>query len=204
MDLHLTFKNRTLKYLIALIAFTVSIQSQAQAVKVEVRQTPQGWEMLRDGKPYYVKGAGGDTHLDIVVNIGGNSIRTWGIDDAQTILDNAQKHGLTVMLGMWLQHERHGFDYSNKAKVEKQLNHFKSVIDQFKNHPALLMWGIGNEVDLFYSNTRVWDAIEDIAKYAHQVDPNHPTSTVTAGLDSMEVALIKQKAPVLKRQHRDR
>ena len=195
MTLLLTFKTRTLKYLIALIAFTISIHSQAQAVKVEVRQTPQGWEMLRDGKPYYVKGAGGDTHLDIVVNIGGNSIRTWGVEEAQTILDNAQKHGLTVMLGMWLQHERHGFDYSNKAKVEKQLNHFKSVIDQFKNHPALLMWGIGNEVDLFYSNTRVWDAIQDIAKYAHQVDPNHPTSTVTAGLDSMEVALIKQKAP---------
>jgi len=52
----LTFKTRTLKYLIALIAFTISIYSQAQAVKVEVRQTPNGWEMLRDGKPYYVKG----------------------------------------------------------------------------------------------------------------------------------------------------
>jgi hypothetical protein len=45
-----------LKYLIALIAFTISIYSQAQAVKVEVRQTPNGWEMLRDGKPYYLRG----------------------------------------------------------------------------------------------------------------------------------------------------
>ena len=162
-----------MKFVASIFALILTNLTMAQAVKVEVQKTAQGWEMLRDGKPYYVKGAGGDTHLDLVVQIGGNSIRTWGIDDAQTILDNAQKQGLTVMLGMWLQHERHGFDYSNRAKVEKQLNHFKNVIDQFKNHPALLMWGIGNEVDLFYSNTRVWDAVQDIAKYAHQRSEEH-------------------------------
>ncbi|MEY4927829.1 MAG: hypothetical protein RI894_2265, partial [Bacteroidota bacterium] len=29
-----------------------------------------------------------------------------------------------------------------------------------------------------------WNAVQEIAKYAHEVDKNHPTSTVTAGLDS--------------------
>ena len=134
-------------------------------------------------------------HPDLLVAFGGNSIRIWGIDNAKIIIDEAQKIGLTVMLGMWLQYERHGFDYNNKAKVAKKLAHFKSIIDQYKDHPALLMWGIGNEVDLLYSNTKVWDAVEEIAQYAHKVDPNHPTSTVTAGLDSLEVALIKEKVP---------
>ena len=58
-----------------------------------------------------------------------------------------------------------------------------------------MLWGVGNEVDLSYSNTNVWSAINDIAKMIHELDPNHPTSTVTAGLDSSEVAFIKQKAP---------
>ena len=164
-------------------------------IPVTVKKDANGWQFYRDGKPYYVKGAGGTVRMDLAVEMGANSLRTWGIENAKEILDEAHSRGLTVMLGMWMQHERHGFDYSNKGKVQKQFEHFKRVIDEFKNHPALLLWGIGNEVDLFYKNTRVWDAIQDIAKYAHQVDPNHPTSTVTAGLDSLEVALILQKAP---------
>lgn len=154
-----------------------------------------GYTFMRDGKPYYVKGLGGDVNLDRVVEIGGNSIRTWGVDNAQQVLDEAQKKGLTVMLGMWMQHERHGFNYDDKDKVLKQLNYFKTIIDKYKNHPALLMWGIGNELDLQYSNTNVWYAVQDIAKYAHQVDPNHPTSTVTAGMDSMKVQFIKNRCP---------
>ena len=41
---------------------------------------------------------------------------------------------------------------NNTAKVKAQLNHFKKMVDKFKNHPALLLWGIGNELDLFSLN----------------------------------------------------
>ncbi len=154
-----------------------------------------GYELYRNGKPYYVKGLGGDVHLDIAVKIGANSIRTWGVERAQQVLDEAQQKGLTVMLGFWLQHERHGFDYDNKEKVLKQLNYFKSIVDKFKNHPALLLWGIGNELNLQYTNPACWNAVEAIAQYIHQVDPNHPTSTVIAGLDSNVVQHIIKQAP---------
>lgn len=167
----------------------------AQPVKVTVGQENGKWTLIREGKPYYIKGAGGQTFMDEVVKTGGNSIRTWGLEDAETILDEAHKRGLTVMLGLWVQHERHGFDYNNEANVRKQLDAFRQAVLKYKDHPALLLWGVGNEVDLFYSNTKVWDAVQDIAKMIHELDPNHPTSTVTAGLDSMEVQLISKKAP---------
>lgn len=149
--------------------------------------------LIRNGSPYYIRGVGGTVNLDLAVQIGANSIRTWGIDDAQRILDDAQAHGLTVMLGLWLQHERHGFDYDDTAAVRKQFDHFKDVVEKFKSHPALLMWGVGNEVDLNYTNPNVWYAVQQIARYIHLSDPNHPTSTVIAGLDSMDVAYIKQR-----------
>ena len=160
-----------------------------------LRKTKDGYELYRNGKPYYVNGLGGDVNLDLIVKIGGNSIRTWGVERAQQVLDEAQQKGLTVMLGFWLQHERHGFDYDNKEKVLKQLNYFKTVVDKFKNHPALLLWGIGNELNLQYTNPACWNAVEDIAQYIHQVDPNHPTSTVIAGLDSSVVQHIVKQAP---------
>jgi hypothetical protein len=170
----------------------VSFSNYAQTI---VKKNNNGFELLRDGKPYYIKGVGGDVNMDKIVAIGANSVRTWGVERAQEVLDEAQRNGLTVMLGLWVQHERHGFDYNNKEKVAKQLAYFKTVIDRFKNHPALLIWGVGNEVDLNYTNTNVWYAIQDIAKYIHETDPNHPTSTVTAGLDSLEVDLIKARCP---------
>lgn len=165
------------------------------SAQTRVQKTSTGYRLVRDGNPYYVKGVGGQVNLELAVKIGANSIRTWGIEDAQTILDEAQRRGLTVMLGFWLQHERHGFDYDDAVKVKKQLEHFKAAVDRFKNHPALLFWGIGNEVDLNYTNTNVWFAVQDIAKYIHETDPNHPTSTVTAGLDSQEVRLIRERCP---------
>ena len=184
-----------MKHFFFFILIAVGLASNAQAVKVELSSNNGNWELLRNGKPYFIKGAGGDKHLDKLVEIGGNSIRTWSTDNARKILDDAQKHGLTVMMGLWVQHERHGFDYDDEVKVKAQLDGFRRVVLELKDHPALLFWGIGNEVDLNYSNTHVWDAIEDIAKMIHTLDPNHPTSTVTAGLDKDEVALIKAKAP---------
>jgi beta-galactosidase/beta-glucuronidase len=64
---------------------------------------------------------------------------------------------------------------------------------KYKDHPALLAWGIGNELNLQYKNTRVWDAVNDISKMIHELDPNHPTSTILAGVNKDLVGLIKQK-----------
>ena len=59
----------------------------------------------------------------------------------------------------------------------------------------MLVWGIGNEVDLRYSNFKVWETIEILAKYIKEVDPNHPTMTVTAGIDPSKAFYIKKYCP---------
>ncbi len=179
-----------------LLIFGVNASLGAQAIPVKVVQTEAGqWQLLRDGQPYFIQGAGGHTNLDELQAIGGNSFRTWSTDNALEILDEAHRRGFTVMMGLWVQHERHGFDYDNEAAVAKQLANFRAVVTQLKDHPALLMWSVGNEVDLQYTNTKVWYAVNDIAKMIHEVDPNHPTCTVTAGLDEAEVKLIQERAP---------
>jgi hypothetical protein len=175
-----------------------SARLQAQPVHTEVGKNASGeFTLLRNGQPYYVKGAGGSVYLKEVVASGGNSIRTWGAENALQILDEAHKHGLTVMMGLWLQHERHGFDYDDSVAVRRQKDAFRKEVLALKDHPALLAWGVGNEVDLNYSNTNVWYAVEDIAKMIKEIDPHHPTTTITAGLDSIEVQLIKARCPSL-------
>ena len=174
------------------IIFFTCIDVHAQT---SVQKTPDGFTLRCNGKPYYVNGVGGEGNFKKMVEIGANSIRTWGVENAQSILDEAQKNGITVMLGLWMNQERQGFDYDNAEKVKKQFEYYKGVIEKYKNHPALLAWGIGNELDLDYKNPNAWYAVQDIAKYIHQTDPFHPTTTVIAGLDSMDAQYIKQRCP---------
>ncbi len=185
------------KLIFIITVFFINFYNYAQVNKVEIIKINNSWKLLRNGNPYYIKGAGCEDlkYFKNLADAGGNSIRTWSPDNGKEVLDKAHELGLTVMMGLWAGQERQGFDYDNEPAVKTQLNYFKSVVKQYKDHPALLMWGVGNEVDLFYTNTKVWDAIQDIAKMIHEIDPNHPVTTVTAGLDPVEVKLIQEKAP---------
>jgi len=162
-------------------------------VKVEVRKIDSSWQLLRGGQPYFVKGAGGSNYPDRIADYGGNSIRTWGTGDAKRTLDSASKYGLTVLLGLDVSSERHGFNYDDEAAVKKQLGRLHEEVMKYKNHPALLAWGIGNELNLQYKNPKVWDAVNEISKMIHQADPYHPTTTILAGVNKGLVDYIKAR-----------
>jgi hypothetical protein len=168
------------------------------AIPVELRQNEDGgWTLYRGGEPYYIRGVGGQQYLDRAVEYGANSIRTWGAGEAIGVLDEAHEKGLSVVFGLWAGQERQGFDYNDGRAVEAQLARFREVVRTYKDHPAILMWGLGNENDLFYSDFKVWDALGDIAEMIQEEDPHHPVMHVTAGLDVAEVQLIKERAPAI-------
>jgi len=171
-----------------------------QPIKVEIKKEGDKYQLYRDGKPYYIKGAGcefGD--IPSIATHGGNSLRTWSTDNgkqtAKEILDLAQANGLTVMMGLDLKRERHGFDYSNDSLVKSQFEKMKAEVLKYKDHPALLGWGIGNELNLRYTNKKVWDAVNGIAKMIHEVDGNHPATTMLAGIGKDEADYIKANCP---------
>ncbi|MEO1336725.1 MAG: glycoside hydrolase family 2 TIM barrel-domain containing protein, partial [Myxococcota bacterium] len=154
----------------------------APAVPVRVVRAGDNWRLERGGQPYVLRGVGYKAELDALVASGGNAIRTWGIgDDTRALLDEAWAKGVSVTLGLWLGHTEHGFDYSDKAAVARQHALIRQQVERFKDHPALLMWGVGNEVELEGGDDpNIWRAIEDVARMIHEVDPHHPTMVVTA------------------------
>src|SRR5690606_35623192 len=197
------FFNSTAMYLVRLtvaafatcFAIAPGVLAQHKPVKAEIVQTAEGYTLLRDGEPYFIKGAGGTSHMDRLKAYGGNSVRTWSTNNGQAILDEAQRLGLTVTMGINMARERHGFDYSDTAAVAKQLERVRQEVLLYKDHPALLAWGIGNELNLQYTNPKVWDAVNDIVKMIHEIDPNHPAGTILAGLNKKEVDYIKEVSP---------
>jgi hypothetical protein len=146
----------------------------SKVVPVRVVRVGDRYELRRGGKPYYVKGAGGLEQFALLKAAGGNSVRLWTTDYAQPLLDSAQAHGLTVLLGLWVTPERDGFDYYDRKAIKKQLQVLREQVLRYRNHPALLAWDVGNEVEQGSGNPDVFDAIDEVARMIHEVDPNHP------------------------------
>lgn len=57
---------------------------------VKVQRDETGYHLVRDGKPYVIKGAGGRVYLETLKEAGGNSLRTWGEDDLEPLLDRCK------------------------------------------------------------------------------------------------------------------
>ncbi len=170
--------------------------------KVELAQIDGRYSLLVDGTEFFVKGAGlDDGNIAALAAHGANSFRTWMDSDvhlpADVILEQAQENGLMVMMGLPIGRERHGFDYSNEENVKQQFEEIKEKVLAMKDHPALLGWGIGNELNLRSTNMKVWDAVEEIATYIHEVDGMHPTTTMLAGIGPNEVQYIRENCPNL-------
>jgi len=171
----------------------------AKAIPVELRRTEQGWQLLRGGEPYFIRGAGGDGSLEKLAAAGANSLRTWGADDIESLLDSAHALGLSVTVGIWLGHERHGFDYGDETQVREQLERARQTVLRYKDHPAVPLWGIGNEMEGFGSgdNPAIWTAVNDIAAMVKKLDPFHPTMTVTAELGGGRIESVQKRCPAI-------
>lgn len=176
---------------------------------VEVRRNGGRYQLTVDGEPFYIRGAGlefGD--IERLAAHGGNSFRTWrtdnGRESGQAVLDRAHANGLMVTMGLEIARERagqgrgdFGFDYGDPVAVAAQLERVRAEVMRYKDHPALLIWGIGNELNLGADDPRVWDAVNDISEMIHAVDPHHPTTTMLAGIGPELVTEIRARAPDL-------
>jgi hypothetical protein len=170
--------------------------------KTEIRHEGGRYRLYVNHEPFYIQGAGVEFGSQEKLKAhGGNSFRTWstdnGRDRCEDLLDRAQRNGLYVTMGLDIRHERRGFNYDDTNAIARQFALMKSQVLKYKDHPALIIWAVGNELNLNYTNARVFDAVNDISKMIHQVDPNHLTTTTLAGFNPEVVDLVRQRAPDL-------
>ena len=162
--------------------------------RVQIGKLDGGYKLLVNNAPFYIKGGGVERgSQEKLREHGGNSFRTWSADNGQQVLDRALANGLYVAMGLDVDHERRGFDYDNADAVSKQLAKLTAQVEKLKNHPALLVWVIGNELN-FEKNPKVWDAVNAISRKIHEIDPNHPTTTTLAGFKKETAELVKSRA----------
>ena len=182
--------------LLSMVTVSRILADSPSVVKV-VHDGP-AWHLTVNGKPYFIKGAGGDASMVILNADGGNSVRTWGTDDTFTkLLEKAHKDHIMITAGLWLGHTEQGFNYNDPSQVHAQYEMVKKWVLKYRNSPNLLLWGLGNEMEGYQkgNNPLIWKAIEQIAKMVHRLDPNHPTMTVTADIGGDRVEDLNKYCP---------
>jgi hypothetical protein len=161
----------------------VPLQPATGVVPVQLKHTATGYQLLRGGKPYFIKGASGIQRFDLIQAYGGNSVRIYSPNYADVMLDDAQRQGITVMFGLWMRPPYEKFDYYDPKAVKAQQEEVCRQVMRYKNHPALLMWNLGNELDKSNGDFKVYQVVNETIRMIHQLDPNHPvTTTVTDGV----------------------
>lgn len=176
--------------------------------KIELVQT-NGWRLRVNGVDFPIRGAGGAEAPGLLEQLkaaGGNTVRTWGIEtlelnvaDGERFIDRAHQLGIMVVPGIWIEHERHGFDYSKPEFIHSQRTKVLAAIRQYKNHPAVLAWGLGNEMEDPISpggSIAVFKEVEELTRLVKAEDPRHPVMSVIA-FNEAKVANVLRYVPSL-------
>ena len=178
------------------ILFLFLTTGYVRGQKVQIVNDIGKWQLLVKNQSYFIKGVVGQTYLGKVKQYGGNSIRMGS--DKQG-LDMALKLGLSVLVNLPADAERYGMNYDDTAAIHRQTEKIAGIVRNTKNHPAVLMWAIGNELDYIPGtlpyNLKVWDAVNEAAKAIKSVDPDHPVMTVIGTSMMEKVADIVKRCP---------
>nr|WP_121270589.1 glycoside hydrolase family 2 TIM barrel-domain containing protein [Pedobacter schmidteae] len=172
--------------LLVVLAISSCFNNNALSGKKNYIQKKDGkYQLIRNGKPYVIKGAAGYTHLNELRKAGGNTVRVWDTTRLSLVLDSAKANDLAVIVGLPFTNSNDFSFYNDSSKVKAQYKAHQILVNKFKHHPAVLMWCVGNELDFPYklSYNNFYNAFNNLTEMIHREDPDHPVTTTVLNFD---------------------
>ena len=121
----------------------------------------------------------------LIHQLGANTIRTYAtmndvsagnIALVRAMLDKAQANGLYVIMAYYPDHTSSVTDPTFQSTTQAN---FLAAVNAYKDHPAVLMWALGNEQNIDNGQNPAWyPFVNTVLGLAKQSDPNHPVTTV--------------------------
>lgn len=181
---------KSLTFIFVWINFSCSKVNNDYNKRVCIEKSSKGYHIIRNNKPFLVKGASGFDNFYELKAAGGNTIRLYDTLHLKQKLDLADSLGLAVIVDIPLQIKNMNYIDPNAIVWVRKF------VNTYKNHPALLCWMLGNEVYFpqLLSNG-VTKKFNNILDEIHRLDPNHPVSTAVSTGAVKEILAINLKSP---------
>jgi hypothetical protein len=178
-----------------LLQATLAGESGGPAYQIVERDG--AWQLLRVGAPFYAKGAVGWESYDLLHRCGANSVRTGA---SKASLDRVQQAGLTALVNLPVRGERNRMNWEDDEMVAQQEQRVLAAVRELKDHPAVMFWAVGNELDWIPPgiphSPRLWQRLNDLAVKIHALDPHHPVMTVVGtGRYEQKIQEMAQQCP---------
>jgi len=114
--------------------------------------------------------------LTMIKDMGANFVRLGHYQQAPLVLDLCDELGLLVWEEVpWCRGGIGGAAYQKQAK-----DMLRAMIDQHRNHPSIIMWGMGNENDWpgdfeVFDKDKIRGLMKELNNLSHELDPSRPT-----------------------------
>ena len=154
--------------------------------------------MYRNGQPFEIKGAAGHAQLDLLKQLGGNTIRLWDTIGLDVVFKQAKELDIAVIVGLPIPESRYMDFYNDTSAVTQQFNAIKTLVNKYKDEPALLMWCVGNELTFPYKPmyANFYKAFNRIVDMIHRDDPDHPVTTTMVNFQRKDIFNIKWRTHI--------
>lgn len=153
---------------------------------------------MREGKPFEIKGVAGHENIELLAQIGGNTIRTYDTTDLSAILNKAHELDLATVVGIHLPKTNEDWFYENDSLIESFNNDLQAFVKRYKSHPSVLLWCLANEpfnYDLAdFTFPRAYNKFLQTIKHE---DPNHPVAMAIPNFSERSILNIQLKIPEL-------
>ncbi len=195
----------SLLILLLIINVYLPIFCEAVPSKVEV----QGRQLLVEGEPFAIRGVDfGSTpvgegwyprydwstdpdlyNIDfpLIKAMGGNAIRIYDPPNAEEALDAAYNNGIYVI--MTLKGDKK--DFSDTGVRNSFKTQFLAMVNKWKDHPAVLMWCLGNEQNYnwnYAGDVKYWySLVDECAEASHNLEGAnfHPVTTANGEISEI-------------------
>lgn len=168
------------------------------ACRVEVL----GGKLWVDGRIFPVKGAAATIFHTRVAAFGGNTVRIYaGSTTSVSIMDRIHEVGLKCYFGLKVpQYVTDPELFEDGERRREKLGEIRSTVRKFRNHPALLCWCLGNELEVGGNGLKesIWSFFGELFEVVREEDPAHPiTLAITNDFSAAKLNFIKKYCPKL-------
>lgn len=172
-------KKSILIALLALLFVTAGYSVPQKGVYI-AKSKKGGYDLYVDGVKTYIKGVGGTNNIALASQNGANAFRTWGgnIESITRDVKLAAENNMFMMQGISL--PKNPESYINEEFKKRTRESVRTLAMTFKDDPNILIWGLGNEIELGGKNNTAqsWGFVEELAQIIKSIDSRHLVATV--------------------------